>query len=88
MMQKKVMEILPMQAMKLPALPAPPLPPQGQMILMSLALVYLPLVLVYFLHIRLKMKNKTMIAWRLSMSKKNKINHQKDVICFSKKYIQ
>ena len=40
MMQKKVVEILPMQAMKLPALPTPPTPlppatPQDQMILMS-----------------------------------------------------
>ena len=46
---KKVAEILPMQAMKLPALatlppPLPPVlatPPQDQMILMSMALVYL-----------------------------------------------
>ena len=58
----------------------------SQMILMSIALVYLlslPSVFMYFLHIRLKIK-KTMIAWRLSMSKKNKINHQNDVICFRK----
>ena len=39
-MQKKVVEILPMQAMKLPVLPIPPPPlppatPQDQMILMS-----------------------------------------------------
>ena len=86
---------LSMQAMKLPALltmqamklPAPvTAPPQDQMILMFMVLVYLlflPSVLVYFLHIRLKIKNKTMIAQRLSMSKK-RINHQKDVICFSK----
>ena len=39
---------------------------------------------IFFLHIRLKIKNKTMIAWRLSMSKKSKINHQSDVICFRK----
>ena len=88
---------LSMQAMKLPALltmqamklPAPvTAPPQDQMILMFMVLAYLlflPSVLVYFLHIRLKIKNKTMIAQRLSMSKK-RINHQKDVICFSKIY--
>ena len=57
-MLKKVMEILPIQAMKLPALltmqamklPASPAP-QYQMILMSMVLVYLlslPLVFVYF----------------------------------------
>ena len=38
-----------------------------------------------FLHIRLKIKNKRMIARWLSMSKK-RITHQKDVICFSKIY--
>ena len=81
------MEILPIQAMKLPALltmqamklPASPtLPPQDQMILMSMVLVYLlslSLVLVYFLHITLlRLKNKPM--------KKNKINHQNNVLCF------
>ena len=53
--------------------------PQDQMILMSVAFVYLlslPLVFDYFLHItlpRLKMKN---------LSMKNRINHQNDVICF------
>ena len=71
-MQKKVAEILPIQAMKLPALltmqamklqASPTLPPQDQTILMSMALVYLlslPWLLVYFLHIRLsslKIKN-------------------------------
>ena len=48
----KLPALLTRQAMKLPALPTPP--PQDQMILMSLALVYLltlPLVFVYFLHI-------------------------------------
>ena len=42
-------------------------------------------VCVFFLHITLslKIKNKTMIAWWLRMSKENKIN-QKDVICFRK----
>ena len=96
MMQKKVAEILPIQAMKLPIqamkLPAiPPMqamklpalqppPPQDQMILMSMALVCLqslPLVFVCFFHIKLslKIKNKPM---------KNRTNHQKDVICFSK----
>ena len=40
-----------------------------------------------FLHITLspKIKNKTMIAWGSSISK-IRINHQNDVICFSKKY--
>ena len=87
-MQKKVAEILAMQAMKLPAPPAlpPPLPPalpapppQDLVILMSIVLVYLlslPLAIAYFLHIkllRLQVKNKSM---------KNRINHQNDVICF------
>ena len=51
----KIVEILPVQAMKLPALPTIP-PPQDQMGLMSMALACLrslPLVLVYFLHITL-----------------------------------
>ena len=51
--------------------------PQDQMILMSMALVYLlslPLVLVYFLYITLfSLKNASM---------KNRINNQNDVICF------
>ena len=54
--------MLPIQEMKLPALPTPP--PEDQMILMSMALVYLlslPLVLVYFLHITLSsLKNSSM----------------------------
>ena len=48
----KLPALLTSQAMKLPALQTPP--PQDQIILMSLALVYLltlPLVFVYFLHI-------------------------------------
>ena len=79
---------IPVQAMKLPRLPTLPTalttpPPQDQMILMFMGLVCLlslPLVFVYFLQI---LKNKPMITWRLSMSKK-KINHQNDVICFRK----
>ena len=86
---KKVVEILPMQtmklpmqAMKLPALPTSPPPmqttttPQDQMLLMSMALVCLrplPLVFVYFLHITVFLKN---------LSMKNRINHLKDVIGF------
>ena len=73
--EKKVAEILPIQAMKLPPpTPLPPFlppalitpPPQDQMILMSMALVYLqslPSVFVYFLHITLfslKIKNSSM----------------------------
>ena len=92
MMQKKVAEILSMQAMKLPALPTPPPPlppalstppPQDEMIIMSMALVYLrslPSVFVYFLHITLfslKIKN---------LSMKNRIKHQRDVMCFGKIY--
>ena len=88
MMQKKVVEILAMQAMKIPAPPTlpPPLPqaltaqpPQDLVILMPMALVYLlslPLAFAYFLHIkllRLQIKNKSM---------KNLINHQNDVIYF------
>ena len=69
---KKVAEILPMQAMKLPALPTPP--PQDQMIPMSMVLLSLPLVFVYFMH-------TTLSSLKLSM--KNRINHQ-DVICFRK----
>ena len=38
-------------------------------------------VCVFFKY-RAKNKNKTMIAWRLSRSKKNNINHQNDIICF------
>ena len=57
---------------------------QYRMILMSITLVYLlslPLVFVYFLHITLfSLKIK-----KLSM--KNKINHQKDVLCFRKKLL-
>ena len=86
MQAMKLPALLTMQAMKLPA-PVTALP-QDQMILMFMVLAYLlflPSVLVYFLHIRLKIKNKAMIAQRLSMSKK-RINHQKDVICFSKIY--
>ena len=90
MMQKKVAEILPMQAMKLPALaiPPPPLPsalttpppPQDQVILMFMALVYLlylPLVFVYFLHtiIFLEIKKPSM---------KNKANNQNDALRFRK----
>ena len=73
----KLPALLTSQAMKLPALQTPP--PQDQIILMSLALVYLltlPLVFVYFLHITLfslKIKNSSM---------KIRINHQNDVICF------
>ena len=51
----------------------------SQMILMSMALMCLlslPLVFVYFLHITLSTKIK-------NLSMKNKINHQKDVICFT-----
>ena len=88
MMQKKVVEILAMQAMKIPAPPTlpPPLPqaltaqpPQDPVILMPMTLVYLlslPLAFAYFLHIkllRLQIKNKSM---------KNLINHQNDVIYF------
>ena len=67
----KIPTLLTMQAMKLPALAT--LPPQDQMILMSMALVYLlclPLVFLYFLYItllRLKIKNSSM---------KNRINNQ------------
>ena len=80
---KKVAEMLPMQAMKLPALltmkatklPALPTPPpQDQMIPMSMVLLFLPLVFVYFMH-------TTLSSLKLSM--KNRINHQ-DVICFRK----
>ena len=45
----------------------------------------LPSVLVYFLHItllKLKIKNKPMIALRLSSMSKKRINHQKEVLCF------
>ena len=82
MQAMKLPALLTMQAIKLPALPSPPppmppvLPPQDQMILMSMALVCLrsfPLVFVYFLHITLFLKN---------LSMKNRINHQKDFICF------
>ena len=59
--KKKLAEMLPIQEMKLPALPTPP--PEDQMILMSMALVYLlslPLALVYFLHITLlSLKNSS-----------------------------
>ena len=100
MMQKKVAEILTMQAMKLPTslpmqamkLPAPPtLPPplpttpssQDQMILMSIALVYLrslPSVFMYFLHI-------TLFNLKIKISSvKTRIDHQNDVICFRKIY--
>ena len=73
----KIPTLLTMQAMKLPALATPP--PQDQMILMSMALVYLlflPLAFLYFLHItllRLKLKNSSM---------KNRINNQNVVIYF------
>ena len=86
MQAMKLPTLLTMQTMKLPA--PTTTPPQDQMILMLMVLVYLlslPSVLVYFLHIRLKIKNKIMIVQRLSMRKKS-INHQKDVICFSKIY--
>ena len=65
--------------MKIPALQ--PQPPQEQMILMSMALVYLlslSSVFKYFLYITLpslKIKNSSI---------KNRINHQNDVICFRK----
>ena len=66
-----------MQAMKLPVSPTPL--PQDQMILMSMVLaclLSLPLVFVYFLVITLcSLKNPSM---------ENKINHQKDAICFKK----
>ena len=78
----KLPAILPMQAMKLPALPTlppPPLAPQDQMILISmvlLPLLSLPLVFVFSTYITLfSLKNSSVIAWRLSMSK-NKINHK------------
>ena len=79
MQAMKLQALLTIQAMKLPALPTPP--PQDQMILISMASVYLlslPLAFVYFLHItllRLKVKNPSM---------KNKTNHQNDVMCFRK----
>ena len=72
-MQKKVAEILPIQAMKLPVLPTPP--PQDQIILMSMALaclLSLPLVFVYILHITLS----SLKIKKQSMS--NRINHQND----------
>ena len=50
-------------------------------------LVVLAIGVCVFLHITLfsLLKNSSMIAWRLSMSK-NRINHQKDVIWFRKIY--
>ena len=83
-MQKKVTEILPMQAMKIPmqAMKLPmqtmKLPAQDQMTLMSMGLVCLgslPSVLVYFLHVTLP-----------RLKTKNRINYQNDVICFGKIY--
>ena len=71
MQAMKLPTLLTMQTMKLPA--PTTTPPQDQMILMLMVLVYLlslPSVLVYFLHIRLKIKNKIMIVQRLSMRKK------------------
>ena len=81
MMEKKVAEILAMQAMKQPALPTPA--PLDLVIFISMGLVYLlslPLALVYFLYIalpRLQLKNKLM---------KNRINRQSNAIYFRKKY--
>ena len=54
--------LLTIQAMKLPASPTPP--PQNQMILMSMAsiyLLYLPLVFVYFWHITLPQPKKRLL---------------------------
>ena len=71
---KKVAEILPIQAMNLPAL----------LTMQAMKLPALPSVFVYFLHITLfSLKSSSMIAWRFSMSKNN---HQKDVICFRRIY--
>ena len=95
MMHEKVVEILPMQAMKLSIqamklpmqamkllAPRTP-PPQDQMILMSIALVRLrslPSVFVYFLYITLlRLKIK-------NKPTKKRINHRNDVICFTKIY--
>ena len=87
MQAMKLSALQAMQAMKLPALsPLQPAlttlpPPQDQMILISMALVYLRSLLsvfVYFLHIilpRPKTKNKSM---------KNRINDQNYIICFRK----
>ena len=85
----KKAEILAMHAMKLPAPPTlpPPLPTAlptlPPVILIFIALVYLlslSLAFAYFLHLtlpRLQIKNKSM---------KNRINDQKDGICFRKIY--
>ena len=85
----KKAEILAMHAMKLPAPPTlpPPLPTAlptlPPVILIFKALVYLlslSLAFAYFLHLtlpRLQIKNKSM---------KNRINDQKDGICFRKIY--
>ena len=85
----KKAEILAMQAMKLPAPPTLPpplptaLPTPPPVILIFIALVYLlslSLAFTYFLHLtlpRLQIKNKSM---------KNRINDQKDGICFRKIY--
>ena len=50
-------------------------------------LAMLASVFVYFLHITLfsLLKNSSMIAWRLSISK-SRLNHQKDVTYFRKIY--
>ena len=82
---KKVAEILPIQAMNLPALltmQAMKLP--VLLTMQAMKLPALPSVFVYFLHITLfSLKSSSMTAWWLSMSKNN---HQKDVICFRKIY--
>ena len=87
--ERKVAEILAMQAMKLPALQTlpPPLPTAlptlTPVIIISMAFVYLlslPLAFAYFLHItlpRLQINSKSL---------KNRINNQNDVICFKKIY--
>ena len=85
--EKKVAEMLAMQATNIPALqtllPSLPtaLPTLTPVIIISMALVYLlslPLAFAYFLHIalpRLQVNSKSM---------KNRINNQNDVICFKK----
>ena len=58
----KLPALLTIQAMKLPASPTPP--PQDQMILVSMALVYLlslPLAFVYFSHIILSSLKNSLV---------------------------
>ena len=82
----KLLALLTMQAMKLPALPTPPPPlpsPQDQMILLSMVLV----CLLSLPSVLVYFFHITLFSLKIkNKPMRKRINHQNDVICFRKIY--